>query len=1477
MRSVNSVGTVKSFTDGRGKTYSYTYDDADRVKSIVFPKSTSDSVSITWSDRTRTLTRGAYKETLTTDGFGRAIRLQQQDTTNSLNINQMQRFDAEGRVAFVSLPDSTTQGETYAYDALGRVTRITHADGRYIDYDYQSGNKAVLTDENLNTITHTYRSYGIPDERYLVSIQPQEANTTLTIARNAIGLVTSVTQNGVVRSYHYESSRPKILSSLVEPETGTTNFQNDALGRVQSQWMGSNTTQKTQYTYDGLGRLIGIDYPETAGMASSDTQYEYNQNDDVISSTLGNTKRTYGYDDNENLDWEALSVDSLKFEIDYAYNSRDHLSKIIYPASTRALQFSPDALGRPTQIGGPVAGQFYARDVVHHPNGEIKSHVSGNNVTTNITQTLDRQFLDTIRVKFGTTALVSLDYRYDYTGNISSIQNGLRSNFSATLGYDKINRLTSVSSTGLGSGSITYNGQGDILTNSTSGKSLSYNYSAAERRLQSVGGSNSYTFAYDLYGNVTTDGVHDYAYDHAHNLRKYKPKANSTYNANFEYDADRLRVKQTIDGKTLYYLYSSNGLLIGEYDTAGVWQTEYVYLAGKLLARIKNTDGETPVGAPSIPASISAPSASQGSHTITWGASSGTVDNYGLEESVNGGEFSRIFQGKATNFNVTGRSDGAYSYRVRACNTQGCSGYRMAMNNVLVERIVSCRVRDFFVDTSVNMGMYSLLWNYEGSACESAIYEVQTANNVHFNNPSSQLVTCGKGTCVHNVTTSEPRVVFARVRIQSGGESDAWSSYGSVCVNKAVPPAPAITVPMVFEDYEVSMSWPDAGCPESVAYYNLEYATKADFSDVKGTQGGNFWREWTQYFNGATGPDGAYEGMTLYYRLQVQSIHGKSAWGPIAKTQRAYLTGGYHIYKQMFLRSTANNFGLSAMFTANKEDYTYSTTEDFFGSNDRFVLDSSQDWSGKLGDSNQDGILEPNGSDIPITAPGRYRVTLYEKTMRYTVTKENIPPDARAGADQTVSGTALATLDGTGSTDKDGQIVKYEWVWVSGSSDVILSNTSSAKANVQFKTTLPPTQTSRSAYFDLKVTDNQGATDTDRVMVLQKADAPVYQKTYAQVYTRGTHNAWQTSGMQLIGDYQWQADATFGSTATERFKFDIHGDWSLNFGDTNKDGTAEQAGSDLTVTQGAGTYRITFNDSTKRYTITKVGGTNNPPSADAGADQTVPLLGATVILDGSGSDPDGHPLTYAWKQLSGPTVALSNSAVAKPTVVIPSATSAQSYVFELTVTDNGGLSAKDTVQLTQTTSDNNWQRTVVFIYGQTVVGQDMFIRGGIDWTYAKNNLGKDCAADKWLCAIPIKYRNLHNKTTQPWKSGDTLLDWYGKEDGQGAGAEGSALDWTTNAWPAEWGTKPLYDQVGYGETPLNQWGHHYWLLDVDMDCSRTVNGWFELKSYISNGPGWENNVSQPGAPYSSANHFAQCGKINVFKRGDSSPVTIKAF
>ncbi len=174
-------------------------------------------------------------------------------------------------------------------------------------------------------------------------------------------------------------------------------------------------------------------------------------------------------------------------------------------------------------------------------------------------------------------------------------------------------------------------------------------------------------------------------------------------------------------------------------------------------------------------------------------------------------------------------------------------------------------------------------------------------------------------------------------------------------------------------------------------------------------------------------------------------------------------------------------------------------------------------------------------------------------------------------------------------------------------------------------------------------------------------------------------------------------------------------------------------------------------------------------------------------------------------------------------------------------------------------------RTVIFIKAQTQSGQDMFIRGGIDHGYANDELGRNCNSSNFECAMPIIHNNLANATTAPWKLNENYLDWYGSETGQSNEAEGTALDWTTNVWPASWGTKRTTAVDGFGEDPLNIWGQHYWMLDVQMDCSKAVNNKFEVKAYVKNGQGWEGDINHPQAPYASNNHFVECGKINTFE------------
>ncbi len=91
-------------------------------------------------------------------------------------------------------------------------------------------------------------------------------------------------------------------------------------------------------------------------------------------------------------------------------------------------------------------------------------------------------------------------------------------------------------------------------------------------------------------------------------------------------------------------------------------------------------------------------------------------------------------------------------------------------------------------------------------------------------------------------------------------------------------------------------------------------------------------------------------------------------------------------------------------------------------------------------------------------------------------------------------------------------------------------------------------------------------------------------------------------------------------------------------------------------------------------------GSNQPPTAAAGLDQEITLPNNSVSLDGSGSkDSDGAVSAWLWTKISGPDAFDIVSPTTAKTVVKDLIGGI--YQFELNVTDDVGLTAKDTVKV----------------------------------------------------------------------------------------------------------------------------------------------------------------------------------------------------
>gem|GEM_PF-1507790 len=112
------------------------------------------------------------------------------------------------------------------------------------------------------------------------------------------------------------------------------------------------------------------------------------------------------------------------------------------------------------------------------------------------------------------------------------------------------------------------------------------------------------------------------------------------------------------------------------------------------------------------------------------------------------------------------------------------------------------------------------------------------------------------------------------------------------------------------------------------------------------------------------------------------------------------------------------------------------------------------------------------------------------------------------------------------------------------------------------------------------------------------------------------------------------------------------------------------------------------------------GTTNQNPTANAGADQTITLPTSSVTLSGSGSDPDGTIASYAWSKVSGTGGTITSVSAASTTVT---GLTAGSYTFKLTVTDDKGATASDNVTIVvNSVPVNNVPPTVSAGAGQTI-------------------------------------------------------------------------------------------------------------------------------------------------------------------------------
>jgi hypothetical protein len=136
----------------------------------------------------------------------------------------------------------------------------------------------------------------------------------------------------------------------------------------------------------------------------------------------------------------------------------------------------------------------------------------------------------------------------------------------------------------------------------------------------------------------------------------------------------------------------------------------------------------------------------------------------------------------------------------------------------------------------------------------------------------------------------------------------------------------------------------------------------------------------------------------------------------------------------------------------------------------------------------------------------------------------NQPPVANAGVDFSVDEGANASLDGSASSDPDGSITGYQWTQTSGT-NVALTGANTATASF----TAPGVSATETLVFQLRVTDNAGATASDSVNVTVNPVAGANQPPVADAGPNQT--VAKLAGVVLNGSGSVDPDGTIAGYA----------------------------------------------------------------------------------------------------------------------------------------------------------------------------------------------------------------------------------------------------------------------------------------------------------------------------------------------------------
>ncbi len=453
----------------------------------------------------------------------------------------------------------------FGYDSKGRKTSETNGAGAQVLYGYdENGNETsrtvIRTVDGVQTRQVSTRKYD-GESRLIEETDPLGARRTL--AYNAIGKLASQTDaKGRVTTYTYDGNGRPTKTTYPDGTSESTAYDAEGNETARTDRQG----RVTRMSYDALNRLTRTDYPD----GSFETT-EYDPADRVVATTDRRGKRaTMEYDAAGR---QTASVDASGVRTTSSYDENGN--RIATSVAGRTTTFTYDALNRRTRTEWPDGSSHTS---VYRPDNRKASETDARGVTTSYGYDGAGR-LTSVQQSLSANATATTAYAYDETGAKTTQVDALGR--TTTWALDAAGRITARKIQDGSQETSSYDPEGNRTAKKTfAGEQLSFQYDPENRLTGAVipqgTGSNSAVPAASVL----------YRYSPAGNLTSVQEQGATTLNGlqAFSYDAnDRLigtsspvgQISYTLDaqGNITARSVSSQGVSAGttrmEYDDAG--------------------------------------------------------------------------------------------------------------------------------------------------------------------------------------------------------------------------------------------------------------------------------------------------------------------------------------------------------------------------------------------------------------------------------------------------------------------------------------------------------------------------------------------------------------------------------------------------------------------------------------------------------------------------------------------------------------------------------------------------------------------------------------------------------------------------------------------------------------------------------------------------------------------------------------------